>query len=645
MHVTTEVPPIEARNDTALPDIIAVEDLFELPYRARASISPDGTRIAFLAPWKNRLNVWVQDLDPGADARCVTADETRSVLHHWWTDDPRRLLYLQDEGGDENWHLYRVDLDEPDAPAVDLTPFPGARVLGVDLVHGRPEKAVLQINSRKIDEIDLHELDIATGELTLLAENPGHVHGWLYAGHGDPIARTPTDDGDLVLSRWDAESGALHRIVVFDGADYPMAPSPLELTPDGTGVWVGSNRGTDRTRLVRIDVATGEETEVDSHPSFDLDGVRRAVAELSSPLIRDRRTGELIGVRYLGERQVVHALDPHFAEVLEKLEALSDGDLGELSSDESGQRWIAAFTHDRDPGVTWFYDHSTGESRLLFRPYPHLDPGALAPMTPVRIPARDGLPLPSYLTLPVGIEPAGLPMVLLVHGGPWFRDDWGYSPLVQLLANRGYAVLQVNFRGSIGYGKAHTKAAIGEFAGAMHDDLVDAVEWAVEQGYADPDRIAIFGGSYGGYAALVGVTFTPDLFAAAVDYVGISNLANFMRSLPPFARKALATSWYRYVGDPDDPEQEADMLARSPITRVDAIRTPLMVAQGANDARVVQAESDNIVEALRARGVDVEYMVKDDEGHGFINPENQIDFYRAVERFLARHLGGRENHG
>ncbi len=450
-------------------------------------------------------------------------------------------------------------------------------------------------------------------------------------------------DGTRIASRWDGEAGELHPVVVCDGADYPLGIHPMEVTPDGTGVWIGSNRGTDRTRLVRLDLATGQETEVDSHPTFDLDGLRRGAAELGSPLIRSRQTGELLGARYFGERQVIHALDPHFAAVLENLEALSDGDLGELSSDDSGQRWIVSFDHDRDPGVTWFYDHSTGERRLLFRPFPHLHPEALAPMTPVTIRARDGLGLPSYLTLPVGVEPAELPMVLLVHGGPWFRDAWGFNTTVQLLANRGYAVLQVNFRGSVGYGKAHTRAAIGEFAGAMHDDLVDAVDWAVEQGYADRQRVGIFGGSYGGYAALVGVTFTPDVFAAAIDYVGISNLATFMQTLPPFAKPQIVNNWYRYVGDPDDPAQEADMLARSPISRVDAIRTPLMVAQGANDVRVVKAESDNIVEALRARGVEVEYMVKDDEGHGFLNPENQIDLYRTAERFLARHLGGRQD--
>lgn len=622
----------------ALPDIITVEELFGSPERIGAAISPDGTKIAYLAPWKNRLNVWIEDLDTGTDARCVTADEVRSVVGYHWTDDPRWLLYVQDSGGDENWHLYRVDLEDPDAPAVDLTPFPGVRVWGTELPIGRPGKAILQLNARNVAEIDLHELDIATGDLTLLAQNPGQVSSWLCAPDGELFAQTLTDTGDIELSRWDAATGTLRSIVVWDGSDYPLSISPFALTPDGTGLWIGSNQGTDRTRLAQIDLSTGVETEVDRHPTLDLAPIPH------QSLISHPRTGELRGVRYLGERQVIHALDPHFAGVLEKLEKLSDGDIGEVSSDHDGRRWIVSFTHDRDPGVTYFYDHATGESRLLFRPYPHLDPATLAPMAPVAIPARDGLSLPAYLTLPVGIDPAGLPMILMVHGGPWMRDGWGFDPAVQLLANRGYAVLQVNFRGSSGYGKVHTKAAIGEFAGAMHDDLIDAVDWAVERGYADPERIGIFGGSYGGYAALVGVTFTPDVFAAAIDYCGISDLANFMRTMPPAVRAMMASNWYLYVGDPEDPEQEADMLARSPISRIDDIRTPLMVVQGANDVRVVQAESDNIVESLRERGVEVEYMVKDDEGHGFLNPENQIDMYRAADRFLARHLGGRRDH-
>lgn len=621
-----------------LPKLITVEEFFDPPVRASASISPDGTKIAYLAPRKNRLNVWVQTLDDdnNAAARCVTYDETRSVTGFLWVDDPRWLLYVQDSGGDENWHLYRVDLDSPDTPALDLTPYPGVRLLGLEQPHGRPGKLFVQLNHRRIDQIDLYELDVASGELTMLAENPGNVMSWFCGPHHELFTQSLTPEGDIEFSRY--ESGALESLVIYNGADYPVGMHPTQITPDGTGLWMGSSRDTDRTRLVRLDLATGEESVIDSHPSFDLS----AALGLAPALIRHRKTGELLAVRYLGERQDIRVLDPDFAPVLEKLQELSDGDLAEISCDENGNRWVVSFTHDRDPGVTYFYDHEKGESRQLFRPYPHLDPATLAPMTPVTIASRDGLSLHSYLTLPVGVEPAGLPLVLVVHGGPWHRDSWGFDPSVQLLANRGYAVLQVNFRGSTGYGKAFTKAAIGEFAGKMHDDLIDAVDWAVKQGYADPSRVAIFGGSYGGYSALVGVTFTPDVFAAAIDYVGISNLANFMRTLPAFVRPNLTNNWYRYVGDPAVPEQEADMLARSPISRVDQIRTPLLVVQGANDVRVVQAESDNIVAALRARGVEVEYMVKKDEGHGFLNPENQIDLFLATERFLAQYLGGRQ---
>ncbi|MBN6033665.1 S9 family peptidase [Amycolatopsis sp. 195334CR] len=623
-----------------LPATIPVEDFLAPPERAGASISPDGTRIAFLAPWKNRLNVWVQDLTPGADARCVTADETRTVQDYRWTEDPRWMLYLQDDGGDENWHVFRVDLDDPDADAVDLTPFPGARVLNLDQPPQRPGTAIVQLIGREGNAFELHELDVATGELTLIAGGTDAVTGWRYVGDGSLLAERLTGNGDIELRQTVPGTGELRHVTTFSGEDYPLAVFPFVVTPDGTGVWFGSNRGTDRTRLAHLDLATGEESEVDSHPSFDLDTRALVFTKLPPPLIRDRRTGELLGARYLGERQVVHALDPHFAEVLPNLAALSDGDLAAISSDRDGRRWVVSFTHDRDPGVTWYYDHQTGERRRLFRPHPHLDPDLLAPTTPVTITARDGLALPSYLTLPVGVEPAGLPMVLLVHGGPWARDTWGGDRTAQFLANRGYAVLQVNFRGSIGFGKAHMRAAIGELAGKMHDDLIDAVDWAIAEGYADPDRVGIFGGSYGGYAALVGVSFTPDRFAAAVEYVGISNLVTFLDTVPEFTKPSLGMNWFRYAGDPNDPAQKEDLLARSPISRVDDIRTPLMVVQGANDTRVVRAESDQIVDALRARGVDVDYLVFEDEGHFFVNPENLITMFRAAERFLGAHLGG-----
>jgi dipeptidyl aminopeptidase/acylaminoacyl peptidase len=624
----------------ALPDLISVEDFFNPPTRAAATISPDGTKMAFLAPWKGRLNVWVQGLEPDADEpRCVTADDNRSVLHFDWTDDPRWLTYLQDTNGDENWHIHRVDVHDPDAATVDLTPFPG--VMAAPLREVKNGTTAVMLNNRDAALFDVHHLDIATGELTLMAINPGHVYTWLISDTGDLFATSLTADGDVELSRWDAAATTLRPITSFEGNDYPLGIHPMVVTPDGTGLWLGSYRDSDHTRLVRVDLTTGEETEVDSHPEFDLDPRAMVNPIIPAPLIQDRRTGELLGVRYFGARQEIHALDPRFGDVLQNLEKLSDGDVGRLSSDESGQRWIVGFNHDRDPGATYLYDHGTGESRLLFRPLPHLDPDQLAPMQPVTITARDGLALPSYLTLPVGVEAKRQPLVLVVHGGPWYRDGWGFDAGVQMLTNRGYAVLQVNFRGSIGFGKTHTKAAIGEFAGKMHDDLIDGVNWAVQQGYADPDRVAIVGGSYGGYAALVGVTFTPDVFAAAVDLVGISDLANFMRTLPTIARPHLANNWHAYVGDPDDPEQLADMMARSPITKVDQIRTPLLVIQGANDVRVVQAESDNLVNALRDRGVEVDYLIQADEGHGAVNPENVIQTWDAISRFLARQLGGR----
>ncbi|MGV0627703.1 alpha/beta fold hydrolase [Mycolicibacter minnesotensis] len=618
------------------PPLLSVDDLFAPPTRAQASISPDGSRIAYLAPWRDRLNIWIQELDSDQEPQRVTADATRSILHYEWSNDSRWLLYLQDDGGDENWHVWRVDPRDPDAPAVDLTPFAGA--MSVFELLADPAKAILYSNRRTPTLLDAYELDIASGELTMLAQNPGNASGWRAGRNGDLFATALSTEGDVELLQWQPHTKTLRSIVTFDGRDYPMGLYPITVTPDGAGIWIGSNDGTDRTRIVRVDVATGEQTHVDSHPRYDVDVRATVFPTLAEPLILDRRSGDLLGVRYLFERQVIQPLDPYFAAVLANVEKLSDGDVNTLASDDSGRRWVVSFTHDREPGMTYLYYHDTGTGRLLFGSHPHLDPETLAPTEPITIRSRDGLDLHGYLTLPVGVPPRDLPLVLTVHGGPWTRDSWMFSPALQLLANRGYAVLQVNFRGSTGFGKAFTKAAIGEFAGKMHDDLIDGVNWAVEQGYADPKRVAIFGGSYGGYATLVGVTFTPDVFAAAIDYVGISDLSNFMRTLPEIARPHLANNWHLFVGNPDDPEQLADMLARSPITKVDQIRTPLLVIQGANDARVVQAESDNLVEALRGRGIAVEYLVKHDEGHGFVNPNNVIDMFKTVDRFLATHL-------
>ncbi|MFB8761124.1 S9 family peptidase [Nocardiopsis alba] len=624
------------------PRRIEIEELFADPSFANPKISPDGTRMAYLAPEHGRRNVWVRGIDQDHDqARCVTHDDRRGITTYLWSDDPRWLLYLQDTDGNEDWHLYRVDLDDPDAPAVDLTPLPeGSRVFGAEELPSHPGHVLVTMNQRPMS-LDLFRVEVATGEITLHHEQAGPTENVLLDHEGRPaFASHLEEDGTLEFSAIDPDTGDHKSLIRLGGAEYPLGVHPQLVAPDGSGLVIGTYHESDHLRLVRIDRETGETTVLAALEDQSLDIMGTMVPGVLPPTVyTHRRTGEILAARFVGPRPHIEVLDDDFAEVYAKLSTLSDGVLGTLSSDDTGRHWIATFVHDRDPAVAWYYDHETGQSRRLFRPYPHLDPADLAPMEAVEFPARDGLPLHGLLTLPIGVAPERLPLVLLVHGGPWTHDTWGYNPQAQLLANRGHAVLQVNFRGSTGYGRRHTTAAIGQFAGAMHDDLLDAVDWAVDQGYADPDRIGIMGGSYGGYAALVGVTFTPDRFAAAVDIVGIADLASFMRNLPPFSRPYLMTSWYAYVGDPDVPEQEVDMLERSPISRVDKITTPLLVAHGANDVRVMQGESDKIVASLEERGVPVEYLLAEDEGHGFANPENEIRLQEAILRHFEEHLG------
>ncbi|MGN9812867.1 S9 family peptidase [Micromonospora sp. BQ11] len=626
------------------PRLIEVEEFFADPAFAVPTISPDGTRIAYLAPHHGRRNIWVRGIDQAHDeAVPVTADTRRGITTYHWTDDPRWLLYQQDTDGNEDWHLFRVDLEDPAAPAVDLTAMgPGSRVFAVEPLRSVPGNVLVWMNPQ-VESIDVYRVDIASGEVSLHHHEADPLAATLLDGRGEPAFQLMTEeDGTIAISGFDRATGALRLLRRMGGAEYPLGVEPQLVTPRGDGLLVGSFRDGDDLQLVRIDRETGEETAVAAVGGRSLDIIGTLAPGVLPPAVYTRRgTGEAIAARFVDDRPHVEVLDPEFAPVYAELAALSDGVLATVSSDVSGRRWLATFTDDREPGVTWFYDHATGERRRLFRPYPDLDPADMAPMRPVRFPARDGLELPGYLTLPLGVPPRGLPMVLLVHGGPWVQDFWGFSPEVQLLANRGYAVLQVNYRGSIGYGRRHMTAAVGEYGRAMQDDLIDAVDWAVSEGYADPARVGIFGVSYGGYATLVGITATPDLFAAAVDYVGVSDLVAALRALPPFTRRYNANSWYRYFGDPEVPEQEAELTARSPITMVDRIRTPLLVAQGANDSRVPQAQSDRIVASLRERGVPVEYLLAEDEGHGFENEGNRLRLYRAVDRHLAEHLGGR----
>lgn len=634
--------------DLTRPELFDIEEFFADPAFSGASISPDGTKLAYLAPAHGRTNVWVRGIDEEhEDAVCVTHDSRRGIKTYYWTDDPRWLLYRQDDDGNEDWHLYRVDLDSPEAPAVDLTPLPaGGRVVNVWTIASRPE-AVLVAMNRRPSHFDQFWIDLATGETTLHREQKPETIIPLIGADGEERFRSQqAEDGSWEFYAVDPVSGEERHVLSEDGPAHPLGVYPQHPTSDGAALLVGAYLDGDDLKLVRVEHDTGETTVVAEVPGRSLSTMGMFYEDFGYPptLFLSQRTGDPIAARFVGDRPTIVPIDQHFAEVYEKLSTLSDGVLGQVSSDVSEQRWVVTFLHDREPDLTYFYDHATGRSRLLFRPFPQLDPGTLAPMTAVNVVARDGLPLHAMLTLPVGVEPENLPLVVMPHGGPWAHDSWGfglYNREVQFLANRGYAVLQPNFRGSTGYGKRHITAGIGELSGAMHDDLIDSANWAVDRGIADPSRIGIYGGSYGGYAALVGVTFTPDFFAAAVDYVGISSLMDFMSAFPEWVRRTMRNNWMTYAGDPDDPEQAADLRARSPITRVEEIRTPLLVIQGAQDPRVSQSESDAIVNSMRSRGVAVEYYLAADEGHYIQNPENVITMFRHIEKHFAEHLGGR----
>ncbi len=607
--------------------LIPLDHFFDDPERAAPRVSPDGQRLAWIAPDEGVVNVWTSSID-GADERVVTTDRDRGIRSYAWSRDGRRILYMQDTGGDENFHLFAADLDAPGGPDRDLTPYDGVKVSVVDVPRDDPEHVLVSTNRRDRSLFDVERLSLVTGDLEPVAENPGDVMGWQTDRAGrlrGAYAQTPTGDWRVLVR--DTEDEPFRVLAEFANED---SGTPYGFSVDGSEMYVGSARGNDTVRLVAINIATGAERLIDADEE----------ADLSAPIISDR-TGELLGAVYRRDRIVMHTFDETFARDWERVRKIHPGDPMIGSSDADETLWTVTFDDDRDPGATYLFDRRTGEARFLFRSRPWLVPEHLAPRTPVKITSRDGLTLPCYLTTPVGVPAENLPMVLYVHGGPWARDSWGWDPQAQFLANRGYAVLQVNYRGSTGFGKAFTHAAEREFAGKMHDDLIDGVNWAVAEGIADHKRIAIYGGSYGGYAALVGVTFTPDVFAAGISVVGPSNLVTLQRSFPPYWRPLLAGTWFLFVGDPDNPEDLAEMEARSPINRVDDIVAPLLVIQGANDPRVKKAESDQIVEALRARNVPVEYIVKDDEGHGFVKPDNKRDVYRAVERFLATHIGGR----
>jgi dipeptidyl aminopeptidase/acylaminoacyl peptidase len=623
-------------------DLIPREVLFGNPERISPHISPDGTRLAWIAPHEGVLNVWVAPIGTagasGVDwdaATVVTDDADRGIRVFAWARDGRHLLYLQDTGGDENWRLYDVDMDTPAADGKtgwvkrDLTPYDGiqARIIATRKSHR--DEVLVGLNRDNPQLHDVYRLDLKTGNLAKLIENPGYA-GWL--ADEDMVVRgalAPLPDGGFdLLVRDNAEAD--WRTLLTISADDAPASAVLSFTGDGKSLLAVSSVGVDTGRLVRIDLdpdSSGNAEVLLEDPEADVAGAM---------LHPDTREPQIVVV--LKDRPEYHVLDPAVEPDYEAIRALHSGDPQLVGRDEADTTWLVAFTDDAGPVRYYAYDRASRTGSFLFESRPELSRYELARMEPFSYLTRDGLTVHGYATFPPGAGRSGLPTVLNVHGGPQARDVWGFDPEAQWLANRGYLCVQVNYRGSTGYGKAFVSAGDREWGAKMHDDLIDAVRYVVDQGWADPDRVAIYGGSYGGYAALVGAAFTPDAFRCAVDIVGPSNLKTLLETIPPYWAPIKA-QLYKRVGNPETDEEF--LWSRSPLSRARDIRIPLLIAQGANDPRVKQAESEQIVAALAEAGIDYEYMLFPDEGHGFAKPENRLKFYAAAERFLARYLDGR----
>lgn len=609
------------------PPLIPREVLFGNPEKTMALISPDGQQLAYLAPdQRGVLQVWVQTLGK-ADDRVVTREKTRGIWEFHWAYDGT-LLYAQDQDGDENDHLFGVDLRS--GTVRDLTPFQGVRARLLALDPKQPDLALVELNVRTRDAFDVYRVSLKNGALDLDTENPGDVggfSGWI-ADHSLAVraAISVTPEGGTEIRVRPGPKGPWKSWLKVGPEERVNVNA---FSPDGKGLYLTSSIGADTARLVERNLATGAETVLAADERSDL-----------NQLFIHPTRHHVQAVSFNPAREEWKVLDPSVKADFEALSKLSSGDLSIRSRDLADGRWIVSF--NRDDGSWQFYawDRKAQKATFLFVTRPRLEGLTLARMQPVIIEARDGLKLRSYLSLPPGLPASGLPMVLWVHGGPWSRDSWGFNSVVQWMANRGYAVLQVNFRGSEGFGKKYLHAGDREWGRKMQDDLTDAVGWAVKQGYADPKRVAIAGASYGGYAALAGATFTPDLYRCSVDMFGPSSIATLLRSVPPYW-KALLRIFAQRVGNVDDPKDAELLRSASPLFAVDRIKIPMLIGQGQNDPRVKQQESEQIVAELEKSGGRVTYVLYSDEGHGFEQPQNRIDFYARMERFLGDELGGR----
>ncbi|WP_457566196.1 S9 family peptidase [Caldithrix abyssi] len=605
------------------PPLIPMEDFFKNPTKTSFKLSPDGEHIAFLQPWKSRLNVFVQKIGEEQATR-ITSAENRDIAGFAWAND-QRIIYVQDKAGDENFKLYAVNIDGSN-PAV-LTPFEKVRVGIIDDLEDDPEHMIIQMNKRDPRVFDAYRININTGEMEMIAQNPGNISQWITDWQGD-IRLAITTDGVNTSLLYRKDKNSPFKTILTTNFKETMQPLFFSFE-DPTIIYAKSNLNRDKQALVKFDLDNARELEVIyKHPEVDIAGV-----------MYSKKRKVLTGASYVTDRRRYVFFDDERRQLQTDLEKLLPGyEVAVVDFNKNEDKCLVRTYSDKTRGSYFLYDLNSKQLTRLADISPWLKEEYMAEMQPITFKSRDGLTIHGYLTLPKGLEPKNLPVVVNPHGGPWYRDVWGFNPEVQFLANRGYAVLQINFRGSTGYGKKFWELSFKQWGKKMQDDITDGVQWLIKQGIADPKRIAIYGGSYGGYATLAGLAFTPDLYACGIDYVGVSNLFTFLNTIPPYWKPYL-DMFHEMVGHP---QRDSLLLAEaSPVFHADKIKAPLFIAQGANDPRVNKAESDQMVEALRKRGVEVEYMVKDNEGHGFRNEENRFDFYRAMEKFLAEHLGGR----
>ena len=601
-------------------ELIPRSVLFGNPERSNPQISPDGTMLAYLAPDQGVLNVWVRTLGK-TDDRAITNDRKRGIRNFSWQYDSKSILYGQDQGGDENWRIYQTNVASKQTK--DLTPFEKSRADIIALDPNHPETLLIQSNKRDSKVFDVYSVNLKTGALALDTQNPGDVQGW--QADNDLQVRaaqiTTEDGGTLIRVRDDVKSP--WRELMKWGPEETLG-NIVGFSPDNKSLYVITSLDANAARLLSVDVASGKRTVVAEDSQFD-----------ASFAVTHPKTNKLQAVVFLRERRDFQILDNEIQADFDALHKLRDADISNVSRDVKDDKWIVTFEGDDSPVYYYLYDRATKQATMLFSNRPALEKYKLAKVKPVEYTARDGMKIYGYLTTPAGAEAKNLPMVVFPHGGPWGRDLWGYDPYAQWLANRGYAVLQPNFRASTGYGKQYLNAGDRQWAGAMHTDLLDGKDWVVKQGIADPRKICIMGGSYGGYATLAGVAFSPDAFACGVDIVGPSNLNTLLKTIPPYWSTFLAV-FHKRMG-----EDEAFLKSQSPLFKADEIKVPLLIGQGKNDPRVNKAESDQIVAAMRKNAKPVEYYVFPDEGHGFARPENRMAFNAVSEEFLAKYLGGR----